>query len=61
MTPLPAAIVAAVAIARRCLFCRYEWQPRVAEPKKCPKCQRWQDDAALKPLRPFARRKAGKP
>ena len=51
-------VIRPITIARRCLYCRYEWQPRVADPKKCPKCQRWQDDAALQQLKPFARRKA---
>jgi predicted Zn-ribbon and HTH transcriptional regulator len=51
-------VIRPITIARRCTYCRYEWQPRVADPKKCPKCQRWQDDAALQQLKPFARRKA---
>jgi len=23
-----------------CLFCRFKWLPRVANPAKCPKCGR---------------------
>ncbi len=25
----------------KCEHCGYEWQPRVPEPKKCPRCQQW--------------------
>lgn len=24
-----------------CQYCGYEWSPRVVNPKRCPKCQKW--------------------
>lgn len=29
----------------RCIHedCGYIWRPRVDSPKRCPKCQKWQD------------------
>jgi len=24
----------------KCKFCKYEWEPRVKNPKACPKCKR---------------------
>jgi len=28
-------------IKMKCEKCGYEWQQRVAEPKRCPRCGRW--------------------
>ena len=25
----------------KCPYCKYEWETRVNNPKKCPACQRW--------------------
>lgn len=38
----------------KCRACGYEWEPRVSEPKQCPRCKRydWQG--------PIARESAGK-
>lgn len=29
---------------KQCKFCEYIWLPRVAQPKKCPRCLAWQDE-----------------
>lgn len=26
---------------KQCPKCGYEWFPRVKDPKRCPKCQKW--------------------
>jgi rubrerythrin len=25
----------------KCPYCGYEWVPRTADPKKCPRCGHW--------------------
>jgi len=25
---------------KECIHCNYEWRPRIAEPKSCPRCKR---------------------
>ncbi|MBI4919610.1 hypothetical protein HY837_06775 [archaeon] len=25
---------------RKCEYCNYKWNPRVSEPKSCPRCKR---------------------